>query len=506
MASLSYPETPSAAAPRIELWFRRAMTAFATVAAVLLMLNFALMIWAQNEFTGPESVVNAQADMLAHHGTLYYSLKTYPYTVCAYMPIVYNLQAALIRIGLRSALAGRLISFAALVMIFVLSWRLAMLYTSDRYAAATAVLCAASTSILVLWGTAGQVDMLAVCFSIAAFERYSCYAVLGERTLVWAGVFAGLAIFTKQTAIACPTAIFVLLWLERKKIALLFGSLFLSITGGAVLLVNHLLDGRFLQDTVRGNINPFAAAKLVAHLHYFLVAAGGLALIAALGFARVRGRKIAPFVYLAFALAVFLATASKVGSDFNYQIESNIVLILCAAIALDELDFFSLVFQGSKRWVTLLQIPLAVHLAVNLRIGANLAVSRYGNEQAFRTQIAALRPYLGDRGRLLSSDYNSMARLRGEIEVEPLIYSELVDAKVIDPEPVRRDLAARKFSTICLWTDVFSPAELNNPMGDEIANLPAAQLDEVRKRYKLVAHIPGPYLDGLYVYKPGDAR
>lgn len=497
MATISRTELVTSA--RIELWFRRVMTGFGIVAALLLAAHFALMIWAQNEFTGPESVVNAQAAMLARYGTLYYSLKAYPYTVCAYMPIVYNLQAALIRIGFTSALAGRLISFAALIGIFVLVWRLALLYTSDRYCAATALLCAGSTSVLVLWGTAGQADMLAICFSIAAFERYSRYALRGEPALVWAGILAGLAIFTKQTALACPAAIFVLLWIHRKKTALIFGSLFLLITGGAALMLNALLGGRFLEDTIRANLNPFVAAKLAGHLHYFLAAAGGLILIAALGAPRVRGKKIAPFVYLGFALQMFLATAPKVGSDFNYQIESNVLLMVCASIALHQLNFFPLVFHGSKRWITLLQIPLAVYVAVNLRISGNLLLSRFAHEQQFRAQIAALRPYLAGGGRLLSTDYNSMARLRGEIEVEPLIYSKLVDANVIDPEPVRRDIAAEKFATICLWSDVFAPGAALDP---ELATLPDSQIAEIRKHYKLVAHIAGPYLDGLYIYKP----
>jgi len=500
MASVAPPESAAPPSTKIETWFRRVMIAFSAVAALALAANFVLMIWARNEFTGPESVVNAQATMLARHGTLYYSLRDYPYTVCAYMPIVYHLKAVLIRMGFSSALAGRCISFAALIGILAMAWRLALLYTSDRYCASMAVLCTASTSVLLLWGTAGQVDMLAVFFSIAAFERYSRHSLRGEAMLVWAGVFAGLAIFTKQTTIACPAAIFVLLWMDRKKTALIFGSLFLAITGGAILIVNALLDGRFLQNAIRANINPFAIGKLFAHLHYFVAAAGGMILIAALGLPRVRHKRLAPFVYLGFALLVFLVTAPKVGSDFNYQMESNVLLILCAAIALHQLRFFPLSFQGSKRWITLLQIPLAVYLAVNLRITGNLILSRIAHEQQFRAQIALLRPYIDGGGRLLSTDYNSMARLRGEIEVEPLIYSELVDARMIDPEPVRRDIAARKFGTICLWTDL--SATDPGITDQEVATLPDAQMAEIRKNYKLVAHIPGPYLNGLYVYAP----
>jgi hypothetical protein len=48
--------------------------------------------------------------------------------------------------------------------------------------------------------------------------------------------------------------------------------------------------------------------------------------------------------------------------------------------------------------------------------------------------------------------------------------------------------------------------DFNHPDPDrdiEISRFPAPQMDEIRKHYKLVAHIPGPYVDGLFVYKRG---
>ena len=48
----------------------------------------------------------------------------------------------------------------------------------------------------------------------------------------------------------------------------------------------------------------------------------------------------------------------------------------------------------------------------------------------------------------VSINGGSKLRLRGRIEVEPLIYKLLVASGVVDPEPMRRDIAARAFSTI----------------------------------------------------------
>ena len=85
------------------------------------------------------------------------------------------------------------------------------------------------------------------------------------------------------------------------------------------------------------------------------------------------------------------------------------------------------------------------------------------------------------------------------MDVEPLIYNLLVSVHVIDPEPVRRDLARGAFSTVILSEDVFQPRQFGDA---EIGTLPASQLEEVRKHYRLVQHIDGPLLSGVYVYKP----
>ncbi len=103
---------------------------------------------------------------------------------------------------------------------------------------------------------------------------------------------------------------------------------------------------------------------------------------------------------------------------------------------------------------------------------------------------------------MLSTDINGLMRVRGRIEVEPTIYGILVAAGRIDPEPLRRDLAAAAFSTVILYEDLARPLE-SDP---EIPRLTEAQRAEIQRHYHLVTHIPGPYLDGIYVYKPALER
>jgi hypothetical protein len=501
MSTLAPTQPSVASAQRTEVGFRRILIVFAVVAALCILGHLGLLLWAQNGFTGGECVVGAHASMLVHEGTLYYDFHHYPYTVAPYTPLFYLLDAGLQKAGLPVYTAGRVISFAAALGIVALSWYLTLLYTKERYSAATSALLCASSSLLFVWGTVGQVDVLALFWALTAFYFYSRYALLGDNTLLWAGVCALLSFFTKQTFLACPAAICLLLFFTRRKMtAAKFALTCLAVAAIIVFSIDAALGGRFLADTVRANLNPYSIRKLLLHLRFALLMAGPLVLVVALG-ARKAIRNIgeAPFVYLGLAAVVFLASAPKVGSDLNYQLEFTILLILCTSLSLHALHFFPLSFQRTRTWVTLLQLPLALFLVVNYRTTASVLLMRFVDEQQSRAEIAAVQNSLADGGRVLSADYNVAVRLRGRLNVEMAFYNLLVSVAAVDPEPLRRDLAQSAFSTIILMEDVRTR---HSPLDIEISALPAAQLEEIRKHYTLVQHIPGPVLDGLYVYKP----
>lgn len=480
---------------RIGLWIASALSLIALGGCLVTVFH------SVNEFSPPESVVAAQSLMLAHDGTLYYDLNHYPYTVCAYMPVFYMLEAGLIHAGLPAMQAGRLISLASWCGIVYLCFHLVLLYTGDRTASRVSAILAASSSLLLFWGSTGQVDTLAVFFALSAFFQFSRFQVRGEATLLYAALFAGLALFTKQTMVAAPSAICVSLWLRDKKRALLFATLFSAAMAAAILAVNIALSGRFLSNTVLANMNPMVVNKLLDQLRFFGSVSGCLALTAAAGFAKmIRGRAGAVCIYLISVTLIFLATAPKIGSDTNYQIELTAVLAIASAISLHELEFFPLLFLGSKKWVTLLLLPIAVHAAVGYRATVNTVLFRWGMEAQWRALENELRPFVPAKGGLvLSGDYNSMVQLRQRLDIEPLIYTLLVSAKVVDPEPVRRDLERGAFSTVILGENVFGPKPEFNP---ELGALPEAQLDAIRAHYRLKKHVDSPFSGGLYIYLP----
>ena len=495
--------TPVASAERAERVFGLGIQVAAVTAVVVLLCSAGVAFWAQNELAPPESVVAAQSLMLEHQGTLYYDLNQYPYTVSAYMPVFYGLEAGLIRLGLPAFTAGRLLSLAALLGLVFVTSRIVLLYTGHAASTRIAAIAVAISPLMFFWGVVGQVDLLAVFLTVAAFYQFSRYDVLGEPVLWRAGVLAGLALFTKQTMIAGPASMVLVLAVRDWKKALRF-ALGLGVPLCAtVWAVNAALGGRFLQNTLFANMNPMDGEKLLAQLQYFGGVCGGLLVIALAALPKLRGKALAPAVYMACAGAVFLGTAPKVGSDTNYQLELSVTLVLCAAIGLHLLDFYRLHFAGSKSWITLLILPLGVHAAVGVRMAWNMLPVRAANEQVFRAEVDGLRAYIPADGKVVSTDYNAMVRLRQKMDVEPLIYGLLVQARQVDPEPLRRDLENSNIAAVILHEDAFR----ESPMAQaEIASLPEAQLAELRAHYRMAAHVPGPFLDGVFVYVPRSSQ
>ncbi len=60
-------------------------------------------------------------------------------------------------------------------------------------------------------------------------------------------------------------------------------------------------------------------------------------------------------------------------------------------------------------------------------------------------------------------------------------------------------MAEGRFAAVVLYEDV---ALKTRDRDLEMPTLPDAQIAEIREHYRLAEHIPGPYLHGVYVYKP----
>lgn len=504
-AHLSSAVQPSPAAAALSpKTIRRVLTIAALIAALGLSAQVGVALYAQYSLTQVESIIGIHARTLAEGGGLYYDLNAYPYTVSPYGPVYYAASAALQALGLEPLAAGRLVSLAALLGLFWIVDRLLRQWNIGGPERAVGLILLVSSGVAGSWGVVGQSDVLALLFSVAALERFEASRRTGRSgPLIACGLLIALAIFTKQTFVAAGASVVGSLWLTRRRRAAKFTTA-LAVCGVATAAALQVLtEGRFLANAVLANLNPFAWWKLADHLKYFGLVNGWLALVALSGFARRARFHPLLHLYLAASTAVWLLTAPKIGSDLNYQLEPVTALCLAAAWSLDRLRFFPLLSRRDPGWVTLLQIPLLLHLTLNVVVDIRGGLTRWVREQLAQQQTAQLAPWLEPgAGRVLSVEIDALMQAGRRMEVEPLIYSLLVEAGVTDPAPVERDLAEGAFSAVLLYFDV----DGGGAAPPEAPSLPPRQLELIRRHYHLAAHVPGPLLGGVYVYEPNATR
>lgn len=505
MPATSILPQPAASLPH-KLVEARCRLAFIVVGALLsaaLSAHLVLIFWAQNELTPVESIVALHANRLVTGQGLYFDLQHYPATISAYGPLFYGSSALLQVAGLAPLLSGRLLSFAAFLVGLGCLWQILRTCVANPYARWAGLLLAATTENISFWGTVGQTDMLAVCFSLGAFAAFLNWREHpATRTLIASGLFVLLAVFTKQTSLAAPAAIAVCLLFSHRRTGLWWIATLLSAALGVVLLLQAATHGHYLQNALYANINPFSLDKLIQHVRYFVLTCGGVLLILACGL-RAPSRSLRPlYLYTVLAAATWLLTAPKVGSDLNYQIETMLLIAVCAAAALDRLDFFPLLFRQSRVWVTLLNIPLLLHVVLNLVLTVNVLASRIILEPQKAAESGALRPYL--HASVLTSQFNALAVAGQRIDAHPLmydlLYSMLVNDGRIDVQPLLQDLRLHRFQAIILTQDILKPPLASSR--DETVSFPPAVLAEMRANYTLVAHVQDPFFEGDYVYAP----
>lgn len=471
------------------------------VAGLALLLHIGVALTAEHSLTQVEPIIAIQARMLAQGEGLYWDLDSFPFTVSAYGPLYYGLSALLQLAGLTPLLAGHLISIAALLAALWLSDRLMRHWRIGLGERRLGLALAASAGVIGSWGVVAQSDTLALAFSIAALERYAAYQSRRNLSaLIASAVCIALAIFTKQTFLAAGAAISLSLLVREWRRGIVFVAGLGAFGVGTALMIQALTDGGYLSNALLANLNPFAWFKLGQHVERFALVTGALSLIAAAAFARRGAFQLLLHSYLGFSLAIWLLTAPKIGSDLNYQLEPTLALCLAAAWSLHKLRFLELAARHDPGWVTLLQVPLALHLVLNAGVAVQSSLGRIAREQMAQQQLADLQPWLNaENGPVISVEIDPLLHAGRRLEVEPLIYTLLVRAGVTDPGPVSRALEAGEFSAVLLYEEVGSPGEGANP---ELPSLPPEQLEIIRRRYRQAAHVPGPLLNGVYVYVP----
>jgi len=313
--------------------------------------------------THPESTIVQTAQWMTQSGHIYPALTAPPYTPAPYGPLFYLGLAGASRVtndALELRMLLRTIAFASYLLTGFVAYSLARRLGTSQSAGILGGVMAVAAPFVAYWNVSARPDFPALLLSLLAIWIVVRHEELAYTDIFVVAIFCACAVLIKQSFIAAPLAI-VLLLIQRRR---LWQLLMFFVTGllSALLVIEYLLH--------RGE--PVLASMLVIG-HSPLVIKPGLAVFysgfpaglgapllvgacagAALAANSDRWQVRLLCYYFFFVAAITLLTLLQVGSDSNYMFELWTVASILAALAIP---------QGEAIW-SRLGGPLKVGIAL----------------------------------------------------------------------------------------------------------------------------------------------
>src|SRR5262249_24842547 len=207
----------------------------------------------------PESAVILGAQHLMHGEPLYSDFHKPPFNINAYTP-GFPAVLAFVSNAAHLSLHEMYVWGRRIVLLFTILISVLILRRVRDHAFLCAVLFLASYS---LWPSActNRPDLPAIFLSLCGFVLF-----VSTRRSAIALIFFLAAFATKQSTIAAPVAVtLMLLWERQFKKALIFGSAFAVLAAGFLLLLNITTHGLSTLNLIDANVAPlsFSNARLV---------------------------------------------------------------------------------------------------------------------------------------------------------------------------------------------------------------------------------------------------
>lgn len=415
--------------------------------------------------------------MLAGRG--YGPIDTLPAIVFHYPPVFHMLTAGVSRAAdLDPLAAGRLISVASTLLIGLFAGLMAtraVRAESNGPTAATCglVACFATFSFwpIAFWSPLMRVDMVATALSFAGV--LAAMAALRRPFLILVAAFLFVAsVFTKQTSVVAPAAVFLTFLLLRPKLAwMLAGSCFALGTAVLAALV-VATDGGFLRHVFLYNVNRFEPWRLLvivrailAHSFYAAVLVIGVSarLRATLplyrrstSIAELRQRLLAKsndaffLLLLVYALlaALVMISIGKSGSNVNYMIEWMAVLAILLGIAVH--DSVDAAFSGTQPTSNrAFGHPAFLPLLIGIQ-ALNVQPPRDYAEDMEAKRVAELevlqRLVSSAEDPVISDSMVLLVRSGVAVQWEPAIFAELASTGAWDESDFMERISAGEFA------------------------------------------------------------
>lgn len=446
-------------------------------------------------------------EQYANQGTLYPPLFDgvhYGGTRWMPLPILLNVTAARItgEYLVSGKLVGLILTAGLLVLVF---FALRRLDTPKALAAALAATIMATDTGRIAGTTLGG-DVLPVLLQVGVLVVAS--SGRRRRSLVVAGVLAGLALASKTTGVWAALALITWLGLDRRwRDLALFGGAFGTTTALVLGAVELVSSGRFSDNLLRltfagvgGGVGPIRAPNQVLYqLATFGPAVWALVPFAAAGaLITPRLRRVSVYhLALGWAFLLLLGTYTDVGAGFNQLLDVTVLTVLAVGH-----------FAGRLN-VARLQTPMATVLALVVIWGGATGIILTLVPDIRSTVEGASLGYplhplahlVGPNDEILSEDpYIPLSLGRKPVVLDPFMLRRL---DIVDPSAVDALIERIQHHAFDYIVTIVPLRALD---GDTVAN--NYWWDNFHFGFRVVdamrrAYVPQGVVDGYYVYRPG---
>lgn len=411
-------------------------------------------------------------DMFA--GTAYGSIQEFPSIVYHYPPL-FHLASGLTAMffGTDELAAGRLVSMVSTLVVATLAGLLAgRLCGYASYRVRLVCSAAAGLTMLTLWPVLSwaplmRVDMIALALSFGG-TWLAIMALQRPRLIHPAAVLLVAALFAKQTMIAAPAGLFLVLLLFRPRLARAGLATALAAGMATLVLLAWLTEGGFLRHVFLYNVNRLELTRLLllveivkAHGLYAVVAGYGVVLAArpclaawrdSADFNCFRERFSADpllagrIVFLAWfcCATMMLLLVAKIGSTFNYMLEWMAIGSVFVGLALSRVVAYSVGAGPRQISMPVLLLP-ALLAAQALLIPERPYPSRNGAQAP--AELAALVARIRSADAPVISDEMVLLLRAGQpVLWESSIFAELGSKGKYDEAPMVDLILRRHFA------------------------------------------------------------
>lgn len=457
-----------------------------------------------------EGVILSEAQLLARGVDPYQPARPDFFTAAPYTPIFTLINAAAFAVGPFTFKVGRGVAWLATLAVALLIAGMVWWRTRRPLLAVWAGLGLLTINLVSVWSTRARPDHLALALNLAGFaviwvgwrdlvadappgNRWGIGPV-AWRVLALATLCFTLGFYTKQTLLAAPLAAGLGLLLTRPRVGVTFGLLYGAAIVVPFALLTALTRGGFYQKIVAFHsswgASDFLRLALPALGRYWpLLLGGAILLLTVLIAAGCAPRPLAtlradpdllPALYLPVA-AFFALGAGTHGGNHNHFIETLVVAVLCAALAIGR-------FAARGR-----SLPLAAALlvALSLALGGENRLGEPGwlardfrppltREREDWANVAAF--VTNDPGPVYADNVGLLLVAGKEVRyTDPFSLAFAVRTGQWDDSALVARVERGEFSLIELRYDLFAPGS-SGPPNDLTPGLYAA----IRARYRVI--------------------